>query len=149
MPCHSNPGTWDELFEVACHNSVGFGKIPIVVLNCTGFYDGIIAQIQRAADDKMLYTSPDDTLHVEATVAGALAWCEQKVEALAANKDRGTGSDAVVLQSRTTTFIFRRRHSFLLGMAVGALGAVLVVGEAALATRLWKRATQEAGSIKR
>jgi hypothetical protein len=133
---------------VACHNSVGFGKIPIVVLNCDGFYDGILAQIQRAADDKMLYTSPDDTLHVEATVAGALEWCAQKVEALA-KEGRGTGSDAVVLQSRTTTFIFRRRHSFMLGVALGALAAVLTVGEAALATRLWKRAKARAAGGQR
>jgi predicted Rossmann-fold nucleotide-binding protein len=33
-------GTYDELWEVACHNSVGFGKIPICVMNINGFYDG-------------------------------------------------------------------------------------------------------------
>lgn len=33
-------GTYDELWEVACHNSVGLGKIPIVVLNIFNFYDG-------------------------------------------------------------------------------------------------------------
>lgn len=49
---YATTGTWDELFEVACHNSVGFGKIPVVVLNTAGFYDGIIQQVQRAADDK-------------------------------------------------------------------------------------------------
>lgn len=124
---------------MACHNSVGFGTIPIVVLNVHGFYDGIIQQVQRAAEDKMLYASPDDTLHVEATVEGALAWCATRVAALQA-EGKGAGSDAVVLQSRTTTFIFRRRHSFLLGMAVGAVGAILTVGEAALLTRWWKRA---------
>lgn len=128
---------------MACHNSVGFGKIPIVVLNVHGFYDGILAQVARAAEDKMLYTSPDDTLHVETTVQGALDWCAKKVEALKA-EGKGAGSDAVVLQSRTTTFIFRRRHSFLLGMAVGAVGAILTVGEAALLTRWWKQAKARA-----
>lgn len=46
-------GTWDELFEVACHNSVGFGKIPLVALNTSGFYDGIIQQIKRASEDQV------------------------------------------------------------------------------------------------
>lgn len=87
----------------------------------------------------MLYTTPEETLHVETTVAGALAWCEAKVAALA-KEGQAPGSDAVVLQSRTKTFIFRRRHSFALGMVVGAVAAVLTVGEAALATRLWRRA---------
>jgi hypothetical protein len=123
---------------VACHNSVGFGKIPITVINVDGFYDGIIQQIARAASDKILYATPDDTMHVEATVKGALAWCALKVKAL---KDAGevTGSDAVVLQARTTTFIFQRRHSFLVGVLVGFVGALLTVGEAALFTQLWKK----------
>ena len=123
---------------MACHNSVGFGKIPITVINVDGFYDGIIQQIARAASDKILYATPDDTMHVEATVKGALAWCALKVQAL---KDAGevTGSDAVVLQARTTTFIFQRRHSFLIGVLAGFVGAVLTVGEAALFTQLWKK----------
>ncbi len=122
--------------EVACHNSVGLGKIPIVVINVDGFYDGIIMQVNRTAQDRMLYATPDDTLHVEAGVAGALKWCEAKVAAL---EKEGKGSDAVVLQARSTTFIFRKRHSFFLGLAVGALGAILTVGEAALLTKWWKK----------
>ena len=124
--------------KVACHNSVGFGKIPITVINVDGFYDGIIQQIARAASDKILYSTPDDTMHVEATVKGALTWCAGKVKAL---KEAGeaTGSDAVVLQARTTTIIFQRRHSFLVGVLVGFVGAVLTVGEGALLTHLWKK----------
>lgn len=33
-------GTFDEMWEVACHNAVGFGKIPMVVLSIDGYYDG-------------------------------------------------------------------------------------------------------------
>jgi hypothetical protein len=123
---------------VACHNSVGFGKIPITVINVDGFYDGIIQQIARAASDKILYATPDDTMHVETTVKGALSWSALKVKAL---KEAGeaTGSDAVVLQARTTTFIFHRRHSFLVGVLVGFVGAVLTVGEATLFSQLVKK----------
>lgn len=123
---------------MACHNSVGFGKIPITVINVDGFYDGIIQQIARAASDKILYATPDDTMHVEDTVKGALAWCARKVKAL---RDAGEvmGSDAVVLQARTMTFIFRRRHSFMVGLVVGFVGAILTVGEAALFTQWWRK----------
>lgn len=124
------------MMEVACNNGVGFYKIPIVLINVDGFYDGIIMQVERAAKDKMLYATPDDTLHVEAGVAGALKWCEAKVTAL---EKEGKGSDSVVLQARNTTFIFRKRHSFLVGLAVGALGAILTVGEAALLTKWLKK----------
>lgn len=133
-----SPSALPPLSKVACHNSVGFGKIPITVINVDGFYDGIIQQIARAAKDKILYSTPDDTMHVESTVKGALTWCAGKVKALR-EAGEATGSDAVVLQGRTTTFIFQRRHSFVVGVLVGFVGTVLTVGEAALLTSWWKK----------
>lgn len=70
----------------------------------------------------MLYGEPDDILHVEETAEGALAWCQKQYELADTH-----GSENLVIQARNTTLIFKRRHSFLLGMAVGALAASLAL----------------------
>lgn len=123
---------------MACHNSVGFGKIPITLVNVDGFYDGIIQQVARAARDKILYATPDDTMHVETTAQGALSWCTKRVQA---QREAGgaLGGDALVLQGRTRTFIFQRRHSFLVGLVLGFAGAILTVGEAAILNQIWRK----------
>eukprot|EP00953_Heterococcus_sp_UTEX-ZZ885_P038422 19712-Heterococcus_DN1.PRE.2 len=42
------PGTWDELWEMACQRSIGFSGVPIVAINVDGFYDGNHATYARS-----------------------------------------------------------------------------------------------------
>ena len=93
-------------------------------------------QLDRAHRDGMLYLSPQETLHIETDVDAALAWCQKKVDE---SEEAGKGSDAMVVQTRYTTFIFRKTHSFMLGVALGVLGTILTVGEAALLSQLLKK----------
>ena len=51
-------GTLDELWESVCNKSLHLGgmeKVPICVLNYNGYFDGSIAQLERASKDKLLY----------------------------------------------------------------------------------------------
>lgn len=75
-------------------------------------------QLKRAEKDGLLYGSPDSILHVETSVEAALSWCAKEVAA----RKESTSKDNLVLQERNKIFIIRRRHSFVAGLAVGALG---------------------------
>jgi predicted Rossmann-fold nucleotide-binding protein len=46
--CVGGPGTWDELWEMACQRSIGFSGVPIVAINVDGFYDGNHATYARS-----------------------------------------------------------------------------------------------------
>jgi hypothetical protein len=89
-----------------------------------------LQQLKRAADDGMLYSLPTEVFAVETEPAAALAWCAQAVAKNRADK----GSDSLVLQARGTTFILRHRHSFLLGLALGAVLAFAALESEHLAT---------------
>ena len=71
----------------------------------------------------MLYGTPDELLHVEPDPESALAWCQKQYDTYAETH----GSDNLVIKARSTTLIFKRRHSFLIGMAVGGLAALVIL----------------------
>ncbi len=75
-------GTFDELWESVSGKSLGMkgmeGK-PVCLVNIEGFYDGFIAQLQRTAEDGMLYDPVESYFHVETDAISALNWCEEQV----------------------------------------------------------------------
>lgn len=70
------PGTWDELWEMACARHVGFHSMPIVCVNVEGYYDNFRQILQRAHEDELLYKHPRDILHFEETPEAAVKWIE-------------------------------------------------------------------------
>jgi len=48
-------GTLEELFEVLCWAQLGLHRRPIGLLNTGGFYDPLLAAIQRARDEGFIY----------------------------------------------------------------------------------------------
>ncbi|KAG5183552.1 hypothetical protein JKP88DRAFT_163887 [Tribonema minus] len=77
------PGTWDEMWEMACQRGIGFSGVPIVAVNTDGFYDGFVQQLQRADKDGLLYLPPKDLVHFEPDAESALRWCVEHINSLA------------------------------------------------------------------
>ena len=77
-------GTLDELWDSVCGKSLnmkGMVNKPICVINTDGYFNGSILQLQRAADDNLLYSSNlDDYFHVEDSPESALDWLENAVK---------------------------------------------------------------------
>jgi uncharacterized protein (TIGR00730 family) len=48
-------GTLEELFEVLCWAQLGLHRRPIGLLNLGGYYDPLLAAIQRARDEGFIY----------------------------------------------------------------------------------------------
>ena len=71
------PGTWDELWEMACARHIGFHSMPIVCVNVDGYYDTFKAILKRAHEDQLLYKDPHEIVHFEETPEAAINWVEK------------------------------------------------------------------------
>lgn len=65
-------GTFDELCEMLTWNQLGIHVKPVVLVNVDGFFDGFLAQLERAVTDRLLTPSNRSILCVVADVAEAL-----------------------------------------------------------------------------
>jgi uncharacterized protein (TIGR00730 family) len=70
------PGTWDELWEMACARGIGLTTLPIVCVSCDGFYEPFRAMLVRAYNDKLTKLQPHEIVHFETTAEDAVRWIE-------------------------------------------------------------------------
>ncbi|MEZ4408351.1 MAG: TIGR00730 family Rossman fold protein [Polyangiales bacterium] len=61
-------GTWEECFEVITWRMIGMHTRPVVILNLGGFYDPILAMIERGMSEGFLRPFYRDYYRVAATV---------------------------------------------------------------------------------
>ena len=66
-------GTFDELCEMATWDQLGIHVKPLVVVNIEGYFDGFLAQLDRAVADGLLKPEHRVLLACAATVNAALA----------------------------------------------------------------------------
>lgn len=65
-------GTMEELLEIVTWKQLGLYLKPIVVLNTDGYYDALVGQLQRAADEQFMRPMHLDLFGVAPTPAEAL-----------------------------------------------------------------------------
>lgn len=70
------PGTWDELWEMACARQIGLSKLPIVCVNVDGFYEPFRIMLERAGEDQLLQLEPSHIVHFERSAEDAVRWIE-------------------------------------------------------------------------
>lgn len=99
------PGTFDELWEMACSKQIGIIDIPIVCVNIDGYYDHFYSILQRAQEDEFLYKQPEDILHFEPNSSKAVEWIEKFVEAKNGEKTVIDNVKTSVTQERTISRI--------------------------------------------
>ena len=73
------PGTFDELWEMACARQIGLITIPIVCVNINGYYDPFRQMLERAHADQFLYKHPSEILHFEDTSIEAIDYIEKVI----------------------------------------------------------------------
>ena len=66
-------GTFDELCEMATWDQLGIHAKPLVVVNLEGYFDGFLAQLDRAVTDGLLKPEHRALLGCVTTVDAALA----------------------------------------------------------------------------
>lgn len=65
-------GTFEELFEVWTWGQLGFHRKPCGLLNVAGYYDGLIAFLDHAADEQFIREAHRSMLVVESEPAALL-----------------------------------------------------------------------------
>ena len=60
----------------------GVQQKPLCVINLDRYFDGTIAQLQRASEEGLLYGACEEYFHVEEDVERALAWSLEEYERL-------------------------------------------------------------------
>lgn len=65
-------GTFDELCEMLTWDQLGIHEKPVVLVNVDGFFDGFLAQLDRAVDDRLLTPANRAMLDVAADVDRAI-----------------------------------------------------------------------------
>src|SRR6185295_3509501 len=66
-------GTFDELCEMATWDQLGIHVKPLALVNIDGYFDGFLAQIDRAVEDRFVKPEHRTMLTVAASVDEALA----------------------------------------------------------------------------
>ncbi len=66
-------GTFDELCEMMTWDQLGIHVKPIALVNVEGYFDGFLAQVDRAVDDQLIKPEHRTMLAVATTVDEALA----------------------------------------------------------------------------
>lgn len=75
------PGTWDELWEMACARHLNLNQLPIVCVNVDGYYEPFRQMLYRAYADKLIHLPPNDIVRFASGAEDAVRFVEgQKIE---------------------------------------------------------------------
>jgi uncharacterized protein (TIGR00730 family) len=61
-------GTLDELFEMLTWSQLGLHELPIGILNVNGFYDPLLAMVQKMVDEGFLKTENQNLIIVDENI---------------------------------------------------------------------------------
>jgi len=70
------PGTWDELWEMACERHLQLHTKPIVCVNVDGYYEPFRQMLERAWADKLIKHPPHTVVEFAASAEDAVRYVE-------------------------------------------------------------------------
>eukprot|EP00574_Skeletonema_japonicum_P013840 CAMPEP_0201716418 /NCGR_PEP_ID=MMETSP0593-20130828/2387_1 /ASSEMBLY_ACC=CAM_ASM_000672 /TAXON_ID=267983 /ORGANISM="Skeletonema japonicum, Strain CCMP2506" /LENGTH=312 /DNA_ID=CAMNT_0048206209 /DNA_START=37 /DNA_END=975 /DNA_ORIENTATION=- len=111
------PGTWDELWEMACARHIGFHALPIVCVNVDGYYENFKSILMRAHEDELLYKLPEEILHFEDSAEAAVKWIESYHASVAMKPEQ---EQKKVIERKTS--MLKRMQSNLSGSTMTVWG---------------------------
>jgi len=115
------PGTWDELWEMACARHLGLISLPIVCVNVNSYYDPFREMLERAYEDELIKLPPHEIVHFASTAEEAVRWIEGEKSGNQKEPGKPAARKASVLKRSSfmspESGIFRRMssiHSFVI-----------------------------------
>ena len=113
------PGTWDELWEMACARHLNLNQLPIVCVNVDGYYEPFAEMLEKAYEDQLIKLKPEEIVHFASTAEEAVQWIEHMKAggalAEAAKKQRASLRNRKSILKRSSFFSassFQLRRSF-------------------------------------
>jgi len=121
------PGTWDELWEMACLRKLGLpNSLPICCVDVDGYYQPFLRMLERAYQDKLMDQKPEELVKFVPNAEAAVRWCEEvqseaKPASVPARKSSGSSATA-----NTVSFLSSERFgvamaAFCTGLALGCV----------------------------
>jgi uncharacterized protein (TIGR00730 family) len=80
-------GTFEEFFEIICGKQLAYHNKPIVLMNIDGFYDPLLAMIERGHEMGFIRPRARDLYHVARSVAEAAQYLRNYRPSAAAHGD--------------------------------------------------------------
>lgn len=74
-------GTLEELLEVIVLKQLGYHNLPIILVNHEGFFDGLLAQLDRCVEENFTHEIWRSLYHAAENLQGAMAYLEGYVPA--------------------------------------------------------------------
>lgn len=114
------PGTWDELWEMACARHLNLNPLPIVCVNVDGFYEPFRTMLQQAWSDELIKLPPEDIVHFAPSAEEAVRWIETEKgrqdciedDVPAASSTATESSSQRTISSRRNNISFLQKSSF-------------------------------------
>mmetsp|Transcript_14092 Transcript_14092/g.29784 ORF Transcript_14092/g.29784 Transcript_14092/m.29784 type:complete len:427 (+) Transcript_14092:59-1339(+) len=135
------PGTWDELWEMACARHLELNALPIVCVNVDGYYEPFREMLDRAHHDKLIRLEPETIVRFADSAEEAVRFVEGPV-VYAADKnvcvDAGVDEEAVAARRRKRQRQRQRQQyngpweNLVLTFVVGTLFGIAVARSAAV-----------------
>ncbi|VEU33816.1 unnamed protein product [Pseudo-nitzschia multistriata] len=127
------PGTWDELWEMACARHLELNALPIVCVNVDGYYEPFREMLDRAFEDKLIRLEPEAIVRFADSAEEAVRFVEDPVSH---NKE---DDDKLAARRKTRNKRTNNnkdddssRGNLLLSFFVGSLFGIAVARSAAL-----------------
>jgi predicted Rossmann-fold nucleotide-binding protein len=89
------PGTWDELWEMACARHLNLNQLPIVCVNVDGFYEPFRQMLQQAWDDELIKLPPSQIVHFAPNAEDAVRWIETETQQRSDERGNGGGGGRI------------------------------------------------------
>ena len=74
------PGTWDELWEMACARHLDLHRLPIVCVNVDGYYDPFREMLRQAYADELIHLPPEQIVRFADGAEDAVRFVEGETE---------------------------------------------------------------------
>jgi len=71
------PGTWDELWEMACARHLNLNQLPIVCVNIDDYYEPFRDMLDRAYYDELIRLPPHEIVHFASSAEEAIRFVEE------------------------------------------------------------------------
>uniref|UniRef100_A0A7R9WN95 Cytokinin riboside 5'-monophosphate phosphoribohydrolase n=1 Tax=Craspedostauros australis TaxID=1486917 RepID=A0A7R9WN95_9STRA len=73
------PGTWDELWEMACARNLGMTTLPIVCVDVDGYYAPFRTMLENGYKHDLIKHKPDEIISFVSTSEEAVVWLEKEM----------------------------------------------------------------------
>jgi len=119
------PGTWDELWEMACARHLNLNQLPIVCVNVDGYYEPFREMLDRAYYDELISLPPNEIVNFATSAEEAIMFVEGQGKLINDADKKQYSKKQYVMKGKTKWY--NLALTFVTGAAFGVVIATSLV----------------------